>query len=328
MSAARLNITNGDCAVTTLTRAAQPGDWLPWRDGLHEGPVPAGLVLPDLSSVRARFIAERGWALPDRVQADFHDRDDQLARFGHYDRVRLWFEPDLYDQLQLLQLLDWFAGQATDTTALTLLCVDDDLGGANPETVQRFLDAESPVTAGQLTLAQRAWQAFRAPTPHAWAHLLSEDTTALPFLAGAVRRLLEEYPLPRTGLSRSAYHALCLVGQGEETFGTLFAEYQNTEERRFMGDLGFLSLLNLMTQGEHAVLTTDAATVPHIVDPVQRFTVTDRGRAVLAGRASAGDLMVRNRWIGGVELQSDHYWTWDVASDTLLEQVGIAEGVR
>ena len=36
----------------------------------------------------------------------------------------------------------------------------------------------------------RAWAAFRQPTPEAWAHLLKEDLSALPFLRGAVLRML------------------------------------------------------------------------------------------------------------------------------------------
>lgn len=55
-----LNITNGDSAVSRLTEADVPGDFLPWRDVLHEGPVPAGLNLDALSDVRARYITSQG----------------------------------------------------------------------------------------------------------------------------------------------------------------------------------------------------------------------------------------------------------------------------
>lgn len=321
MSDAVLNITNGDCAVATLTQAALPGDWLPWRDVLHDGPVPAGLDLTALSRERARFIAERGWASPEQVLADFAARDRRLDDAPSCDRIRLWFEHDLYDQLQLLQVLDGLATRQASAGKLTLLCIDDYLGTASPDTIQRYLAAESAVTPEQLALAQRAWQAFRAPTPQAWANLLREDTRALPFLEGAIRRLLEEYPQPRTGLSRTAYHALSLAGQGEERFNDLFQEYQLTEERRFMGDLSFRWLLHQMSVGDAALLTVDSGLPPHEIDPDQRFQLTDRGREVLAGRRSAGDLLVRDRWIGGVRLRPAHYWTWDVATDALTESV-------
>jgi len=49
-----LNITNGDCTVKLMAAAGIPGVILPWRDVLHDGPVPAGLSLEQLSAVRAK----------------------------------------------------------------------------------------------------------------------------------------------------------------------------------------------------------------------------------------------------------------------------------
>jgi hypothetical protein len=56
-----LNITNGDSAVMVMQQAGIPGVFLPWRDVLHDGPVPAGLSLEKLSEVRAQFISDQGW---------------------------------------------------------------------------------------------------------------------------------------------------------------------------------------------------------------------------------------------------------------------------
>ena len=44
----RLIITNGDSAAACMREARLDGEILPWRDILHEGPVPAGLDLEDL----------------------------------------------------------------------------------------------------------------------------------------------------------------------------------------------------------------------------------------------------------------------------------------
>lgn len=53
-----LHITNGDVAATVIEKAAIGGEVLPWRDVLHEGPVPAGLSLEQMSEIRAQFIAD------------------------------------------------------------------------------------------------------------------------------------------------------------------------------------------------------------------------------------------------------------------------------
>ena len=52
-----LHLTNGDHAADVIRALGLPGEVVPWRDVLHEGPVPAGLAMPELSAVRARFVA-------------------------------------------------------------------------------------------------------------------------------------------------------------------------------------------------------------------------------------------------------------------------------
>ena len=84
--------------------------------------MPSGLSLNELSAGRAQFIAGGGWGNVEEVQADIEARNRCLRSFGEFDQVILWFEHDLYDQLQLLQLLDFFAGEDLGGTALTLIC--------------------------------------------------------------------------------------------------------------------------------------------------------------------------------------------------------------
>lgn len=119
-----LNITNGDCAVEIMKKANIPGVFLPWQDVLHDGPVPGGLSLEKLSEVRARFIIDRGWGTPENVKRLFFERDHMLKSFEEFEKVILWFEHDLYDQLQILQILDWFHQNRPKTTTLSIICVD------------------------------------------------------------------------------------------------------------------------------------------------------------------------------------------------------------
>jgi hypothetical protein len=55
-----LHITNGESVTIGMTGIG--GRVLAWKDVLHEGPAPAGLTLREMSRVRARFIADCGWA--------------------------------------------------------------------------------------------------------------------------------------------------------------------------------------------------------------------------------------------------------------------------
>src|SRR6185436_601430 len=147
-----LHITNGDAAVAVMVAGGIEGEILPWRDVLHEGPVPGGLGLEALSEVRAGFIFDSGWGLREPLTADFRARDARLAAFREHEEVVLWFEHDLYDQLQLLQLLEWFSQQDTGATALSLICTDEYLGPMKPERLAALYPGRRTIAADQLRL--------------------------------------------------------------------------------------------------------------------------------------------------------------------------------
>jgi hypothetical protein len=137
-----LNITNGDSAVEIMKKAGIPGSYLPWQDVLHDGPVPAGLSLEELSKVRAKFIISQGWGMPENVERDFVERDNTLRSFEEYKKVILWFEHDLYDQLQILQILDWFHVNKNNGIDLSIICVDKYLGMLTPEEMKGLFKYE------------------------------------------------------------------------------------------------------------------------------------------------------------------------------------------
>ena len=93
---------------------------LPWRDVLHDGPVPAGLGPPELARVRARHLAANGWVSEKEAVAMLDARDARLAAHGAEAEIVLWFEEDLFDDLQLAQIADRLAGRPGPVTLVRL----------------------------------------------------------------------------------------------------------------------------------------------------------------------------------------------------------------
>ena len=191
-----LHITNGDCAVAVLSQAVS-GTFLPWRDVLHEGPVRAGLALEELSAERARFIADAGWGPLAEVQESFLQRDQEFRRAGTHDEIVLWFEHDLYDQLQLIQVLDGLA--ELRGPPISVVCEAEYLGEMTPARAAELFALRNPVTRRHFQEARAAWAAFRSSDPRTIQNL---KITALPFLGAALNRHLEEFPWTSDGLSR------------------------------------------------------------------------------------------------------------------------------
>jgi hypothetical protein len=316
-----LNITNGDCAVQIMEKAGIPGFFLPWRDVLHDGPVPAHLSLEQLSEIRSQFIIDQGWGEPEKIKHAFIERDNTIKSFEKYEKIILWFEHDLYDQLQMLQILDWFYKNGKKAKSLSMICVDQYLGMLSPDEMLALYKYEEPVTDSQLALSSKAWSAFRSDSPESWLALLKTDTTALPFLAGAIIRMLEEYPGCANGLSRTAQNTLEIIQQGEKQPGRVFDRCQETEERKFLGDSGFWSLLQAFLASSPPLLTLPedmALTLP--ANPDQELTLTQAGKDVLSGKKNWLDIIELDRWIGGVHLSFDNILCWDSGSSTLIKR--------
>ncbi len=313
-----LFVTNGQSAVATLQHAGFTGDFVSWDDVLHDGPVPTQQPPEVLLETRAAFIAACGWAEKENVRARFEQRDATLANAASYDEVVLWFEHDLYDQLQLLQILDRLAGLDL-TTPVSLICEAEFVSESSPERLQALHQVRPLVMPDQYTLAQAAWKALGESTPEPLAALLDVDTTALPFLHAALHRLAEEYPHTKNGLSRTEQQILDVVAGGVHAPGALFQATQAQEDAKFMGDASFWLRLAALTQGPHPLLhTTDHTPFqpPPLGKPPaaflnQRLHLSESGHAVHQRTAAAIHLNGIDRWIGGVHLQGTSAWRWN-----------------
>jgi len=309
-----LHITNGDAAGDKLKASGLAGDVLCWRDVLHDGPVPAGLAMDELSAVRARFIAGRGWADEDGVARDFAARDAALAGCRAHDEVVLWFEHDLYDQLQLIQVLDWFATHGGPRRSL--VCGAEYLGPSEPARLAERFAARSPVSTDQLALAAAAWAAFRSPDPRAIPELLADDTVELPYLGDALIRHLEQFPSTFNGLGRSEHQALQVIAGGAATLKDAYlGSHQALEEPIWLGDSSFIAYMHDLASGDHPLVAIGAGEPGDVHRPI---ALTDAGRAVLAGREDRVRLNGIDRWLGGVHLHGrDAAWRWDATERAL-----------
>lgn len=316
-----LNITNGDCAVEIMKKANISGVFLPWRDVLHEGPVPDDLSLEELSKVRAQFIIDRSWGSTEEVTKGFIQRDNELKSFKKYEKVILWFEHDLYDQLQIIQILDWFYKNPAGEVDLSIICTDKYLGRLSPEEMKGMVKYEAPITEAHLKLSSKAWSAFRSISPEKWCELLDVDTSVLPFLEGAIVRLLEEYPSYSNGLSRTAEQALKVIAGGEKHPGRVFNGNQNLEDRIFIGDSSFWAVLHELLKSSPPLIVLPEGkglTLPTSND--QELTITPAGLEVLAGKMNWLEISKLDRWAGGVHLDTSNIWCWDSGSSSVVKK--------
>lgn len=297
-----------------MREAGLPGELAVWGDVLWDGPVLPGRPRAEEIVARARWFAGPGGD-PGPLVAMQEAWDAGLARAADHDEVVIWLEHDLHDQCLLLHHLDHFS--RLPHPRVSLICIGEfpgiepfhGLGQLTGHQLASLFPHRAPITPAQLALGIEGWAALREPAPTAIAELLERDTRPLPFLAGALRRLLEEYPAPASGLGRTEATALAALADGPASPESLFRALQRQEERVFLGDLGFARILEALAAGDEPLLTLAPGTA----------TITERGRAALAGAFDRAALPTLDRWLGGVHLQGPAVrWRWDPVRARLL----------
>jgi hypothetical protein len=318
-----LHITNGESAAAVI-RAAVPGEVLPWNDVLHEGPVPADVSFNQLRAIRARFIADCGWQPFDAALRQFADRDRALEAGLRHDEIVLWFEHDLYDQFQLVQLLDWFATCELGATRLTLICDAEYLGTAGPPRAAERFPMRTAVTRAQLELASGAWAAFRAPDPRVIESFVATNTRDLRFVAPALTRHLEQFPSAENGLSRTEQQAVEVLLEGPAAPRVVFSRsHHEREDPVFLGDTTFARHLQGLSDGAYPLLLTVGGARPGAAGEhafwTTPVTLTEFGRLVVSGEADHIRANGVDRWLGGVHLSGDEIrWRWSRATNRLV----------
>ena len=312
----RLIITNGDSAADLLVEAGIGDLVLPWRDSLHEGPVPD--ADDDLFSlIRAKYLSEGDEAETATIQKDFRLRLDILRNHGDYERIELWFEHDLYDQLQILQSLDMLARMGRINNVF-LVQAPTYLGMQRPDTIGRFEELGLPVLDRMFAFASRAWHAYISEGPGAVDALRREPIPGFPFMGQALLRALQELP-DKDGLSRTERQVLYSLNRGTNRPGMLFAQVQNMEEGAFLGDVSFFRILSGLQYCNRPALTglPQDFKARILQDTPQRkefitspLHLTDFGKEVLSGKADFLSENGLHRWWGGTELTTRNHWRW------------------
>jgi hypothetical protein len=322
-----LIVTNGDTAADLLRAAGKQATILPWQDVLHEGPIVGGPI-EACSAERVAYLARR-FRIPEaEVAATFADRDAIMRRHGEFDRIELWFEHDLYDQLQLIQILAFLA-DVNRNEGVVLVQADDFLGPQRPDTILRFEEHARLLTDADRALGASVWADLGQPTPEAVVARLDQLDGRLPFLKPALLRFLEELPAPESGLGRTETAILSGIKAGTTSPRDLFPGAIRQEEAAFMGDSSFFALLDDLASCE-VPLIAGLAPPAAADDDRERFDdaeleLTMAGDDVLSGEADHVALSGIDRWWAGTRLLGRDVWRYDREARVLRSPVGQGE---
>jgi hypothetical protein len=266
-----------------------------------QGPVAAEGLMEYLG-IRARFVALHYRAPLQQVRLRLGAEYAALNGLERYDRVLLWFEHDLWDQAALIRVLGLLAERRALEGRLFLMPAD----GVRPFVALTAAElaalAPAPLSRAELEAGALAWDGFAAEDPRP-LDALWRQPSALPHLAPAMRRHLQDLPWTSDGLSMTERLLLRAVGEGHEQAEAIQRTMQQADPVFPPTDLMVLDHLARLSDGPRRLL-----------QPGPRWRLSDRGAAVLRG---AERHVPAPRFQGGVTIGPQSPWRWDAAMETV-----------
>lgn len=277
-----LHVLNGDSTAVSFGGTGLPGRRAVWREALCEGRV-AWHADP------LAVLRERSSFFPDyehQVLAEW----EVIA--AHRGPVVLWFEFDLFCQINLLFLVSYLP----DENPVFLICPGDHpeipnfhgLGECNARQLAALYVTRIHLTEADRQAARLLWKAYTSPDPEALAAV--RDTGPFVHFPAAISLHLQRFPSVTTGLNRIETFFLEQLLRKPAGLSTLLPAFWRAYPGFGFGDTQLKDILNDLVR--YGLLTDNG------VD----YSLTPDGHAVWTGSSDYVSRWTGSRWLGGCEL--------------------------
>ncbi|MFK7920676.1 MAG: hypothetical protein AB8H47_01905 [Bacteroidia bacterium] len=292
-----LHILNGDATRPEFERSAIAGDIMIWREILVEGPALYPLLTDKWFEARQNFLNE-AYKPDDLTQVNGMRREfEKLLDLSDYDEIVLWFEYDLFCQINMIAALSALKGRFEGK--ISLVCPVDhpeiaDFRGLGQLSAVHFgpLFAERlALSSEDLAFADSAYLTYAAQDPRELSNLIEQAfPEAFPSLKAALQLHLKRFPDLNNGLSLEEREMLAILGEGLPSRLKWVGQILRQNHQRGFGDSQYFNRIKRLQ--------------PLIVETDESVRLSEQGQEVLAGKAKFEAAAV---WIGGAH---SNEWAW------------------
>lgn len=213
-----LHITNGDAFTERLGTLQLKGDVITWREMLCEGKTLTNVGSENFWKTRFEFLnknykVSKSWFI-EKTLKEYRS----LCNHKQQNHIVLWFEYDLFCQINMLAVLSWLKANRK-YAEISLVCSgkEDDsdrlyaLNDLNDAQLLKLYENRTILSQDDIEYADYVWQLYCSDNPMRLENLKDFDNYQFKYLSGAIQSHLHRFPSIKNGLNEMENNILKLA---------------------------------------------------------------------------------------------------------------------
>lgn len=247
-----LHVLNGDSSLALFQKTKLTGDTIVWREMLSEGRSDAIVGNDNFWRNRKSHLYQEMGVSEDEYERKVISEFKKLEDLSPYEEVVLWFEYDLFCQVNLMAALSYLK-QFRSGQKISLICVGKfshsdkllGLGQLDADTFESLFEKRVRLGAEDLNFADGLWEIYSSSNHQEIKVFIKKCPESFEYLPLAMAAHLKRFTDKENGLNNLEYQILKIINEqsGNITVNDIVREFLINDQIYGLGDLIYLGYL-------------------------------------------------------------------------------------
>ena len=252
-----LHILNGDSTEEIFSRSSIPGDIIVWREMLCDGSLHKDVGSDEFWKKRYDFFENEVGV----SKIDYFDKTIkellQLEDISNYNEIVLWFEYDLFCQVNLLGLCTYLLKHFRKNINYYLVCTGDEEGKLGLQSLSDYSSKEYEllynnkikITRNNLLFAVQSWDLYVDNKKEDLMDFDFDQSSKFRYLQNAITQHLQRFP-SKNGLNQienKLLETIDTAASGRNIIVKEMLQWQHKETVYGFGDLQYYLYLKKLS---------------------------------------------------------------------------------
>lgn len=253
-----VHILNGDSTSIGIRNGGIEGDIIIWREMLAEGPLEKNIGSDSFWKKRYSFFDSKMGV----SKLEYFDKTikeiTKIEDIANYEEVVLWFEFDLFCQVNLIALCSYLLKYFRKDINYYLVCTGKEKGKVSlqslsdfaPSSYSNLLENKIKLSRHDLLFAEQCWEVYVKNEQQDFRDFNFQKNTKFKYLQMAMNQHLKRFP-DKLMLNQIDYKILEIINSGVHTAKDIVRELLNWQKKETVygfGDLQYLGYFNRLSE--------------------------------------------------------------------------------